>query len=254
MGEHQSSWPLRVVPLFERVAAGVCQKPKVKCADCASRQFIALTPVELRRHLEGRQTIGTYPPLTDETCWLVAIDLDGASWRDDVVALRESAEDLGVLVLVERSRSGDGAHAWVLFSEPVSARVARSVGSLLLTRAMSRRAIAMSSYDRLSPNQNTIPAGGLGNLIALPLQRDRREHGCTVSCSLLREDEFLPVAKPVSFEAVLEELDRKQIRVRRRPGFAMHVANRLRIRDRGLSNLHPKQGRTKWSCAEARNT
>lgn len=159
---------------------GVCQKPKVKCANCASRRFVALTQIELRRHLEGLQTIGIYPLLTDETCWLVAIDLDGASWRDDVVALRESAEELGVPVLVERSRSGDGAHAWVLFSEPISARVARSVGSLLLTRAMSRRAIAMSSYDRLFPNQDTMPAGGFGNLIALPLQRDRRQHGCTV--------------------------------------------------------------------------
>ncbi len=159
---------------------GVCQKPKVKCADCASRRFVALTSGELRRHLEGRQTIGIYPLLADGNCWLVAVDLDGAAWRDDVLALRGSAEDLGIPTLVERSRSGDGAHVWILFSEPVSARVARSVGSLLLTRAMSRRAIAMSSYDRLFPNQNTMPAGGFGNLIALPLQRDRRGDGCTI--------------------------------------------------------------------------
>jgi superfamily II DNA or RNA helicase len=158
----------------------VCQKPKVKCSNCASRRFVALTSGELRRHLEGRQTVGIYPLLADETCWLVAIDLDGDSWREDVVALRDSAEDLGIPLLVERSRSGDGAHVWVLLSEPVSAHIARSVGSLLLTRAMSRRAIAMSSYDRLFPNQDTMPAGGFGNLIALPLQRDRRGHGCTV--------------------------------------------------------------------------
>ncbi|MHB1571601.1 MAG: TOTE conflict system archaeo-eukaryotic primase domain-containing protein [Solirubrobacteraceae bacterium] len=159
---------------------GTCFKPKVKCAECASRRFVALTSTEIRRHLEGRQTIGIYPLLPDETCWLVAIDLDGASWRDDVAALRESAEDLSIPVLVERSRSGDGAHVWVLFSEAVSARIARSVGSLLLTRAMSRQAIAMSSYDRLFPNQDTMPTGGFGNLIALPLQRQRRSAGCTV--------------------------------------------------------------------------
>jgi len=159
---------------------GVCFKPKVKCADCANRRFVALTSSEIRRHLEGRQTIGIYPLLPDETCWPVAIDLDGASWREDVVALHESAEDLGVPVLVERSRSGDGAHVWVLFAEAVAARVARSVGSLLLTRAMSRRAIAMSSYDRLFPNQDTMPVGGFGNLIALPLQHARRSQGCTV--------------------------------------------------------------------------
>jgi superfamily II DNA or RNA helicase len=159
---------------------GTCIKPKVKCAECASRQFVALTSTEIRHHLEGRQTIGIYPLLPDETCWLVAIDLDGASWRDDVAALRESAEDLSIPVLVERSRSGDGAHVWVLFSDPVSARIARSVGSLLLTRGMSRQAIAMSSYDRLFPNQDTMPTGGFGNLIALPLQRERRSEGCTV--------------------------------------------------------------------------
>jgi hypothetical protein len=159
---------------------GICEKPKVKCADCSKRRFVALTSSELRRHLEGRQTIGIYPLLADETCWLVAVDLDGDAWRQDVSALRESAEGLGVPVLIERSRSGDGAHMWVLFSEPVSARIARSVGSLLLTRAMSRHAIAMSSYDRLFPNQDTMPAGGFGNLIALPLQRERRDEGCTV--------------------------------------------------------------------------
>jgi superfamily II DNA or RNA helicase len=145
-----------------------------------SRRFVALTAEEVRRHLEGRQTVGIYPLLPDETCWLVAIDLDGASWREDVVALRNSAGDLGVPVLVERSRSGEGAHVWTLFAEAVAARVARSVGSLLLTRAMSRRAITMSSYDRLFPNQDTMPAGGFGNLIPLPLQHARRSEGCTV--------------------------------------------------------------------------
>ena len=118
--------------------------------------------------------------LADETCWLVAIDLDGLSWREDVDALRDSARELDVPVLVERSRSGNGAHLWVLFSRSVTARVARAVGSLLLTRAMSRRSISMGSYDRLFPNQDTMPAGGFGNLIALPLQHARRGEGCTV--------------------------------------------------------------------------
>jgi TOTE conflict system, Archaeo-Eukaryotic Primase domain/Type III restriction enzyme, res subunit len=94
--------------------------------------------------------------------------------------LRESAEDMEIPVLVERSRSADGAHVWVLFAEAVAARVARSVGSVLLTQAMSRSAIATSSYDRLFPNQDTMPTGGFGNLIALPLQHARRSDGCTV--------------------------------------------------------------------------
>lgn len=159
---------------------GVCEKPKVRCADCTNRRFVAWSEAEARRHLEGRQTVGIYPLLAGETCWLVAIDLDGPGWREDAGALRDSARESDIPVLVERSRSGNGAHLWVLFSRPVSARVARAVGSLLLTRAMSRRSISMASYDRLFPNQDTLPAGGFGNLIALPLQHARRAEGCTV--------------------------------------------------------------------------
>ena len=159
---------------------GVCEKPRVKCAVCTHRRFVAFCEAEVRRHLEGRQTIGIYPLLSDETCRLVAIDLDGPSWREDAAALRDCAVEAGVPVLVERSRSGQGAHVWVLFSRPVAARIARAIGSWLLTQAMSRRAISMDSYDRLFPNQDTMPAGGFGNLIALPLQHARRGDGCTV--------------------------------------------------------------------------
>ena len=158
----------------------MCEKPKVKCADCGNRRFVAWSDAEARRHLEGRQTAGIYPLLADETCWLVAIDLDGPGWRDDIGALRDSARELEIPVLVERSRSGNGAHLWVLFSRPVAARVGRAVGSLLLTRAMRRRSISMASYDRLFPNQGTMPTGAFGNLIALPLQHARRADGCTV--------------------------------------------------------------------------
>lgn len=159
---------------------GVCAKPKIKCADCGNRRFVALSPAEVRLHLEERQTAGIYPLLADETCWLVAIDLDGPSWQDDIGALRDAADELDVPVLVERSRSGDGAHLWILFSRPVAARNARAVASLLLTRAMRHRSIQMDSYDRFFPNQDTMPKGGFGNLIALPLQRGRRDAGCTV--------------------------------------------------------------------------
>jgi hypothetical protein len=159
---------------------GVCAKPQVKCAECANRRFVPWSDSEARGHLEGRQTAGIYPLLADETCSLVAIDLDGPTWREDVGALRDSAREMDIPVLVERSCSGNGAHLWILFSRPLTARVARGVRSLLLTRAMSRRSISMGSYDRLFPNQDTMPAGGFGNLIALPLQHARRAEGCTV--------------------------------------------------------------------------
>ena len=159
---------------------GVCEKPRVKCAVCAHRAFVVFSEAQVRSHLEGRQTIGIYPLLTDETCWLVAIDLDGPTWREDASVLREVADAAEVPVLVERSRSGQGAHVWVLFARAVAARVARAIGSWLLTQAMSRRSISMGSYDRLFPNQDTMPTGGFGNLIALPLQHARRSDGCTV--------------------------------------------------------------------------
>jgi hypothetical protein len=123
---------------------------------------VAYSETEVRRHLEGRQTIGIYPLLSDGRCWLMAIDLDGPTWPEDVAALWDAAADAGVPVLVERSRSGRGAHVWALFSQPVPARTARAVGTWVLTQAMRRRAISMDAYDRLFPNQDTMPAGGFG--------------------------------------------------------------------------------------------
>ena len=82
--------------------------------------------------------MGVYPRLADDTCWLLAIDLDGRSWRLDVTAIRETCAELEVLPAVERSRSGEGAHVWFFFTEPVPATLARRVGSMLLTDAMAR--------------------------------------------------------------------------------------------------------------------
>lgn len=182
---------------------GVCEKPKVKCAVCAHRRFVAFSEAEVRQHLEGRQTIGIYPLLADETCWLVAIDLDGPTWQEDAGALREAAAEAEVPVLVERSRSGLGAHVWVLFSRPVNAQVARATGSWLLTQAMSRRSISMNSYDRLFPSQGTMPVGGFGNLIALPLQRERRTEECTV----FLDDALEPYADQWACLAGIQTLD-----------------------------------------------
>ncbi len=81
---------------------------------------------------------------------------------------------------IERSRSGNGAHAWIFFTSPVPAAVARKLGCFLITETMSRRhQLSMESYDRLFPNQDTMPKGGFGNLIALPLQRQARDAGNT---------------------------------------------------------------------------
>jgi hypothetical protein len=160
---------------------GVCDKPRVKCGECPNQAFRAPTGSELLGHLQGRQVMGVYPLLDDDTCWLLAIDLDGHSWRADVMAIREASRELEVLPAVERSRSGEGAHVWLFFSEPVQATLARRFGLMLLTDAMARSAtLGMASYDRLFPSQDTLPKGGFGNLIALPLQQRARQRGKTL--------------------------------------------------------------------------
>lgn len=161
--------------------AGICEKPRVKCADCPHRAFLPVTDKVIYDHLAGRQTVGVYPLLADDMCWFLAVDFDEADWRDDVTAFRASCEELGVPVSVEVSRSGAGAHAWIFFSAAIPARDARRLGTAIITHTCARtRQLRLSSYDRLFPNQDALPKGGFGNLIALPLQKLPRERGCSV--------------------------------------------------------------------------
>jgi hypothetical protein len=119
--------------------------------------------------------------LQDETCWFLAVDFDKASWKADVSALRDTCYRFDIPLAVERSRSGNGAHSWIFFSEPIPAILARRLGSYILTEALDQRAeIGLDSYDRLFPNQDTLPDGGSGNLIALPLQYKAAEKGNSV--------------------------------------------------------------------------
>ena len=115
--------------------------------------------------------------LRDETCWFLAIDFDGMGWQKDITALRDVCFEFTIPLAVERSRSGNGAHAWLFFEEPMLATLARKFGTALLTYTMSKRhEITFKSYDRFFPNQDTMPKGGLGNLIALPLQKAARKN------------------------------------------------------------------------------
>jgi len=122
-----------------------------------------------------------YPLLVDETCWILPVDFDQKTWREDALAFVESCRDWNVPAALERSRSGDGAHVWIFFASPVAATFARRLGAVLLTRTMERRhQLGLRSYDRLFPNQDTMPQGGFGNLIALPLQKKPRKAGFSV--------------------------------------------------------------------------
>lgn len=158
-----------------------CAKPRIKCAACAHREYRPLSDEVITEHLSGKKTIGVYAMLSDETCRFLVADFDGASWMEDAAAFLESAQRVGVPAYLERSRSGNGAHVWILFAEPVAASLARRLGFHLVTLTTeSRPEPALKSYDRFFPSQDTLPKGGFGNLVALPLQKEPREKGNSV--------------------------------------------------------------------------
>ncbi|HSI48133.1 MAG TPA: DNA primase small subunit domain-containing protein [Ideonella sp.] len=161
--------------------AGVCDKPRIKCGDCSRRLLVPLSDSVIYDHLAGKQTVGVYPLLEDDRCYFLAVDFDEADWQQDAQAFMQSCNELGVTTALEISRSGRGAHAWVFFAGRVSARDARRLGTAIISHTCARtRQLRLASYDRLFPNQDTMPKGGFGNLIALPLQKHPRESGCSV--------------------------------------------------------------------------
>jgi superfamily II DNA or RNA helicase len=185
---------------------GVCELPKVKCGDCTKQAFRAFDDDAVFAHLRGQHVMGVYAMLDDETCWFLAVDFDKSTWTEDARAFVETARRLGLPAVVERSRSGNGAHVWFFFSAPVAASTARKMGCHLITETMARHhELSMDSYDRLFPSQDTMPRGGFGNLIALPLQHGPRQEGNSV----FLDDEFvaIPDDQQWAFLASVELID-----------------------------------------------
>ena len=156
---------------------GICRKPKISCSKCNNKAYAELNEKVIENHLRGNTVIGIYPMLPEETCLFLAMDFDKDNWEKDITVVRDVCNEFLIPIAVERSRSGKGCHAWFFFEHPVSAVLARKFATAILTSAMSRRhEIKFKSYDRLFPSQDTMPKGGLGNLIALPLQKEAREN------------------------------------------------------------------------------
>lgn len=159
----------------------LCRKPKIKCQDCVHRLFLRLTPQVIYEHLRGIRTVGIYPLLEDNTCYFLAVDFDKKQWQEDVRAFIGTCNEFGLPYHIERSRSGEGAHIWFFFEEAISASLARKLGTILLSKTSEKRfEIGMDSFDRMFPNQDTLPKGGFGNLIALPLQKRAKLSGNSV--------------------------------------------------------------------------
>ncbi|MCZ7564368.1 MAG: DEAD/DEAH box helicase [Burkholderiales bacterium] len=184
-------------------APGICEKPRIKCTECPNQAFPPVSDDAVYEHLSGRRTLGVYPLLPGDTTWFIAADFDGSTWRADAMAYAASCRELSIPAYVEVSRSGKGAHVWIFFDSPIAAREARQLASAAITHACARhRTLAFASYDRLFPSQDTLPKGGFGNLIALPLQRKARARGASVFV----DDEWRPFSDQWAFLAAIERM------------------------------------------------
>ena len=198
-------------------ASGICKKPKARCDDCAHRDLLPVTDDVVRNHLlgidpqdrSGRDfTRGVYPMLLDETCWFLAVDLDKATWQEDAGAFLETCRLFDVPAALERSRSGNGGHCWIFVSEPVPAALVRRMGAFLLSQTMERRPeIGLDSYDRFFPSQDTLPRGGFGSLIAVPLQKKARQLGN----SLFLDEGLVPYQDQWAFLSSLRRMNRQEV-------------------------------------------
>ncbi|MBN2034611.1 MAG: DEAD/DEAH box helicase family protein [Deltaproteobacteria bacterium] len=205
----------------------LCDKRRVKCHVCPNRYFLPLTDDVIRRHLSGRDengkdfVVGVYTMLQDETCFFLAVDFDKKSWVEDAGAYLETCRQLGLTAFLERSRSGHGGHIWLFFQEPIYAALARQLGSHILTETMERRPdIGLDSYDCFFPNQDTLPIRRFGSLIALPLQKQPREHGNSV----FLDDQCIPYPDQWAFLSTIRKISRQEVE-----GIVQNAGGRDRI-------------------------
>ncbi len=191
---------------------GVCNKAmRKKCKNCQYRENKPLSKDVIYNHMYGNKTIGIYPLLEDDTCYFLTLDFDNKNTdndiKNDVLAFASICDEYGIPIAIERSRSGNGIHIWIFFDINIKAMTARKLGSLLLSKTMEISNISVSSFDRMFPNQDTLPKGGYGNLIALPFQNEPSKYGNT----LFVDRNFIKINNQIQYLNSIHKLTEKEI-------------------------------------------
>lgn len=172
------------------------------------RVYEKLTNEAIMAHLNGNKFLGIYPILENDMCYFLVLDFDKTEWQEAAVALKRISEEYGLKATIEKSQSGNGAHVWFFFQEAIACKLARKLGTLLLTKAMSLNAdLSFSCFDRMFPSQDTLPKKGLGNLIALPLQGNR----VLEQKSLFLDEKLQPQKNQWDFLATIPKYSKKKI-------------------------------------------
>jgi superfamily II DNA or RNA helicase len=196
--------------------SGICKKPEIKCDICKNRILEPLNDELIEKHLRsldinGADAIGIYPLLTNNTVRLLVIDFDGRDvqeWKSDVFSFRQSCKDLKIHTAIERSSSGNGAHAWFFFAEPISSVIAQCFGNTLISYAMEKNhQISFKIYDRLCPDQDIVPENKLANSIALPLQGAARKK----NNSVFIDENFIPYEDQWAYLSELTRITKEQV-------------------------------------------
>ena len=198
---------------------GICDKKAIKCAECPNRNFLSLGYDDVCRHLIGNDengcdVVGIYAIMSDNNCAFLCTDFDDKSckhrYKDDVLAFVGVCRNWNIPYSIERSRSGNGAHVWMFFDDVIPAYKARRLGNAILTEAMSRDGrMAFDSYDRFFPNQDRMPEGGFGNLVALPLQGKARKD----LNSVFVDDEFFAYRDQWAYLAQVQKIEEQKVDV-----------------------------------------
>ena len=197
-------------------SSGCALRRHGKCADCPVRQFVPVSDEAVRAHLRGKDAnlkpfvMGIYPMSADETVRLAVIDFDESAWRRDALLVVRKARELALPPALEVSRSGRGAHLWFFFQSPVPARIARAALTHVLTRVLEEHPeVGLESYDRIIPCQDTLPRGGFGSLVALPLQAEARR----ADRSVFVNDDWVPYADQWAFLSSVTRIGRVALEV-----------------------------------------